>query len=252
MTQTATRPRAAASPASIAMPSATSGPALYVVRRNWTGKKLLYVKFDALRSGVPSGKPADHDEQADQHQRERERRVRVPARPREAGQRERGHEQPRDHDRQREQQHAAVAEVRPQLAAVADAQVRDPVAHQPQRLGQARRAPDRPGLLGEAQEVDAVARLHEQRHDPPRRDDGRRDRRPPRRTPTPPASSRRPDPALVEREQQRPDQHPGRHRRVHPASGRRDDQRERRRPAPRPAARAGRGTAHTSSHGSAA
>ena len=49
---------AAPSPASTAIPITTSGPALYVVRRNCTGKKWLYVKFDALRSGVPSGKPA--------------------------------------------------------------------------------------------------------------------------------------------------------------------------------------------------
>ena len=210
-----------------------AAPPCSVVRRNWTGTKWLYVKFDARRSGVPSGKPADHDEQADQHERERERRVRVPARPREARQRQRGHEQPRDHDRQREQQHAAVAEVRPQLAAVADAEVGDPVAHQPQRLGQARRAPDRPGLLGEAQEVDAVARLHEQRHDPPRRDDGRS--RAPSATPNAQTARQRHGarPALVEREQQRPEQHPRRHRRVHPAAGRRHDQRERRRPAPR-------------------
>src|SRR3712207_8525626 len=38
-----------------------------------------------------------------------------------------------------------------------------------QRLGDARRLPDRPRLLGERQEVQAVAGVHDHRRQPPRR-----------------------------------------------------------------------------------
>ena len=190
--------RAAASPTSIATPSATSGPALYVVRRNCTASDVVVREVQRPAERRAFGETGAHRDQPDQDEAERERRVGVHAGAGEARERERGHEQAGDDDRQREQQHAAAAEVRPQLTAVADAQVGDPVAHQPQRLRQARRAPDRPGLLGEAQEVHAVSRLDEQRHDPPRGHERGRHRRPPaEREDRPPPH--RADPALVQR-----------------------------------------------------
>ena len=86
-----------------------------------------------------------------------------------------------------------------------------------------------PGLLREAQEVDAEARLHEQRHDPPGGHERRREGRPPAERDQRPRPDRA-GVALVEGEQERADQHPGRDRRVDPAAGRGDDQRERGRP----------------------
>ena len=172
-----------------------------------------------------------HHDQADQHQRQGERREPPAPGRRESTERQRGHEQPGEHHGQREQQHAAVPEVRAQVSPVPDPEVGDPVAHQPQRLGQRRRRPDRPGLLREAQEVHAVARLDEQRHHPPRRRQRRRQPGPPGEAPHPPQVHRA-RPPQVGPEQRRTEQDPRRHGGVHAAAGRGHDQRERRRPAP--------------------
>ena len=124
-----------------------------------------------------------------------------------------------------------MAGERVQSPAEADADVARPEAHQPQRLADRRRPPDRAGLLGERQEVRPVARMHHHRHDPPRARDRQRRGEPPAVGQQRP--QREPAPAqLVEHEQQRPDQHPARDRHVHAAARGGQHQRERRRPAP--------------------
>ena len=180
----------------------------------------------------PLREARDHHHEPGEREHEQERgRPRAPQQ-RERAEHDRRHEQPGEHHRPGEQEHRAVAEQRPQPPAVADAEVGDPVAHQPQRFGQARRRPDRPGLLGEAQEVDAVERLHERRDHPPDRPEPRQQHRPPAEGEQRATADLAREPR-VDGEQQRSQQHPRGHGRVDAAARAGDRERERRRPPPR-------------------
>ena len=180
----------------------------------------------------PLREPGGHHDQPDEHEREEERPVAPAPGPAEPGQRERRHQQAGEHDRREEDHHAAAGEQRPQLAAIAHAEIREPVAHQPQRLGQAGRRPDRAGLFREAQEVDAVPRLHEHRHHPPHRRERARERgAPAERQQRLPADAA--DCSLVQREQHRSQQQPRGHRGIDASAAARDRDRERGRPPPR-------------------
>ncbi len=117
----------------------------------------------------PLGKADGHHERPGEHESEEERAVALPARAGEAAEREGGHEQRGGHHQRGEQQRARVGEVRARGAVETHPDVAHPVAHQAQRLAHARGVPDRPLLLGELEEVDPVARLHEDRRDPPQR-----------------------------------------------------------------------------------
>ena len=155
------------------------------------------------------------------------------------------HEQRRHEHGGVEEHHPGVGGERPQVVAVADADVRGPVAHQAQDLGGAGRAPDHPRWLGERQEVAAVEHVGDHRRHPPQRRHGEAgaDAQPERPGVAP---AHRADRRLVDEQRERREQQPRQHRHVHAAAGRRDDQRTGRRPPP--AARVAQPAVHGEQH----
>ena len=130
-----------------------------------------------------------------------------------------------------EQHHARVRGVRAVVAAVADADVRGPVPHEPQSLGPAGGAPDHARLLGERQEVAAVEDVHDHRRDPPQRGDREACGGPPHE-PSRVAPGHGADRRLIHEQCQRRQRQPGDHSDVDAATGRARQQRERGGPPP--------------------
>jgi hypothetical protein len=179
----------------------------------------------------PVREAGDLDRGAGQQHEQQERRVGQAPRPHEAGDGQGRNQQRRPDHQWVEEQRARLREQRRVEAVEPDTDVGRPVAHQAQRLRGVPGRPDRAGLLREAQEVDAVSRVDEERDDPPQR----------RERPEQPhaqqeagrvAPAHRPDDGLVEQQEQRADEHPAHDRAVDAASERGEDERERRRPPP--------------------